>query len=88
VVSWAHLQGVTKCHSQLSKQAANSFASKRGAQVRVPSLTSEVGASVELDVLANAEKVGAPLVDGAKVTGHGGGPRARRENRRVQEEAP
>jgi len=44
------------------------FRVEKGAKVRVPSIEGEVGASVELDVLATAEKVGAPLVDGAKVT--------------------
>jgi len=43
------------------------FRVEKGAKVRVPSIEGEVGASVELDVLATAEKVGAPLVDGAKV---------------------
>ncbi|HXI26730.1 MAG TPA: 50S ribosomal protein L21, partial [Pyrinomonadaceae bacterium] len=41
---------------------------EKGAKVRVPSIEGEVGASVDLEVLATAEKVGAPLVDGAKVT--------------------
>jgi len=44
------------------------FRVEKGAKVRVPSIEGEVGASLELDVLATAEKVGAPLVDGAKVT--------------------
>jgi len=44
------------------------FRVEKGAKVRVPSLKSEVGASVNLDVLATAEKVGAPLIDGATVT--------------------
>src|SRR5437016_13862606 len=44
------------------------FRVEKGAKVRVPSLKSEVGASVDLDVLATAEKVGAPLIEGAKVT--------------------
>jgi len=44
------------------------FRVEKGSKVRVPSLKGEVGASVELDVLALAEKIGAPLVDGAKVT--------------------
>jgi|ERR1051325_8023197 large subunit ribosomal protein L21 len=44
------------------------FRVEKDGKVRVPSLASEVGASVELDVLATADKVGAPLVDGAKVT--------------------
>jgi large subunit ribosomal protein L21 len=44
------------------------FRVEKDAKVRVPSLKGEVGASVELEVLANAEKIGSPLVDGAKVT--------------------
>jgi large subunit ribosomal protein L21 len=44
------------------------FRVEKGAKVRVPSLNQEVGASVELDVLATADKVGAPIVDGATVT--------------------
>ena len=40
--------------------------------MRVPALKNDVGASVELEVLAttdgDATKVGSPLVDGAKVT--------------------
>ena len=43
------------------------FRVEKGAKVRVPSIAGEVGASVELDVLATAEKVGVPLVDGVKV---------------------
>jgi len=44
------------------------FRVENGSKVRVPSVKGEVGASVELDVLATADKIGAPLVDGAKVT--------------------
>jgi large subunit ribosomal protein L21 len=48
------------------------FTVEAGSTVRVPSLQNEVGASVDLEVLAVGEgketKVGAPLVDGAKVT--------------------
>ncbi len=44
------------------------FRVEKGEQVRVPALKDDVGASVELEVLATAEKIGAPLVDGAKVT--------------------
>ena len=48
------------------------FRVEKGAKVRVPSMKDEVGASVELDVLATTDgkstKVGAPLMDGAKVT--------------------
>lgn len=48
------------------------FRVEKGAKVRVPTLIDEVGASVELDVLAAIDgdntKVGAPLVEGAKVS--------------------
>ena len=44
------------------------FRVEKGAKVRVPSVKGEVGASVELDVLATADKIGAPLVEGATVT--------------------
>jgi large subunit ribosomal protein L21 len=48
------------------------FRVEKGATVRVPTLKQDVGASVELEVLAAADdkktRVGAPLVDGAKVT--------------------
>jgi len=48
------------------------FTVESGATVRVPSLKDEVGASVDLEVLAVGEgketKVGSPLVEGAKVT--------------------
>ncbi len=48
------------------------FSVEKGASIRVPSLKQDVGASVELEVLAatidNETKVGTPLVDGAKVT--------------------
>ena len=48
------------------------FRVEAGATVRVPSLKQEVGSSVEMDVLATADakeaKIGAPLVEGAKVT--------------------
>ncbi len=48
------------------------FRVEKGAKVRVPSLKQEVGASVDLEVLTTADgknsKVGAPLVEGAKVT--------------------
>jgi large subunit ribosomal protein L21 len=50
------------------KTGGKQFRVEKGAKVRVPSLQSEVGASLELDVLATAEKIGAPIVDGAKVT--------------------
>ena len=44
------------------------FRVEKGGKVRVPTIKGDVGASVELDVLATADKVGAPLVDGAKVS--------------------
>ena len=48
------------------------FTVEPGSTVRVPSLKNEVGASVDLEVLAVGEgketKVGSPLVEGAKVT--------------------
>jgi len=44
------------------------FRVETGAKVRVPSIKGDVGTAVELDVLATADKVGAPLVDGAKVS--------------------
>ena len=48
------------------------FTVESGSTVRVPSLKDEVGASVDLEVLAVGEgrdtKVGSPLVDGARVT--------------------
>jgi large subunit ribosomal protein L21 len=43
------------------------FRVEKDAKLRVPALTDEVGASLELEVLATAEKIGAPLVDGARV---------------------
>ena len=50
------------------KTGGKQFRVEKDAKVRVPSLKGDVGASVELDVLATAEKVGSPLVEGAKVT--------------------
>ena len=48
------------------------FRVEQGATVRVPSLKQEVGASVELEVLATTDdkqtSIGAPAVEGAKVT--------------------
>jgi large subunit ribosomal protein L21 len=44
------------------------FRVEKGGKVRVPTIKGDVGTSVELDVLATADKVGAPLVDGAKVS--------------------
>ena len=50
------------------KTGGKQFRVEKDAKIRVPSLKGEVGASVELDVLATAEKVGAPLVEGTKVS--------------------
>jgi len=50
------------------KTGGKQFRVEKDAKVRVPSLKSEVGASVELDILATAEKIGSPVVAGAKVT--------------------
>lgn len=48
------------------------FSVEKGGTIRVPSLKHDVGASVELEVLAatidNQTRVGTPLVEGAKVT--------------------
>jgi large subunit ribosomal protein L21 len=48
------------------------FRVEKGASLRVPSLEQEVGASVELEVLATTDdqqtNVGAPAVEGVKVT--------------------
>jgi large subunit ribosomal protein L21 len=48
------------------------FSVEKGATVRVPSLKQDVGASIELEVLAatgdNETRVGTPQVEGAKVT--------------------
>jgi large subunit ribosomal protein L21 len=48
------------------------FSVEKGATVRVPSLKQDVGASVDLEVLAatidNKTMVGTPLVEGAKVS--------------------
>jgi large subunit ribosomal protein L21 len=48
------------------------FRVEQGATLRVPSLKQEVGASVELEVLATTDdkktSVGAPAVEGVKVT--------------------
>ena|SRR5215471_7889597 len=49
------------------KAGGKQFRVEPGAKVRVPSLKDEVGASVEIAVMATADKIGAPLVDGAKV---------------------
>jgi large subunit ribosomal protein L21 len=50
------------------KTGGKQFRVEAGAKVRVPSLAGDVGSSVELDVLATAEQIGAPIVDGARVT--------------------
>lgn len=50
------------------KAGGKQFRVEPGAKVRVPLLKDEVGASVELAVMATADKIGAPLIDGAKVT--------------------
>jgi len=48
------------------------FRVEQGATLRIPSLKQEVGASVELEVLATTDdkqtSVGAPAVEGVKVT--------------------
>ena len=49
------------------KAGGKQFRVEKGAKVRVPSLKDEVGASVELAVMATADQIGAPLVVGAKV---------------------
>jgi large subunit ribosomal protein L21 len=59
------------------------FVVEPGSTVRVPSLKDEVGASVELEVMASGEgadtKVGSSLAEGAKATAkvvdHGRGPK-------------
>jgi large subunit ribosomal protein L21 len=54
------------------RQGGKQFRIEQGATVRVPSLKQEVGASVELEVLATTDEkqtsVGAPAVEGVKVT--------------------
>lgn len=54
------------------RSGGKQFTVEKGATLRVPSIDGKVGDSVELEVLATADggetKVGAPLVDGAKVT--------------------
>jgi large subunit ribosomal protein L21 len=44
------------------------FRVEKDAKVRVPTIKGEVGASVDLEVLATAEQAGAPLLEGVKVT--------------------
>lgn len=50
------------------RSGGKQFRVEKDGRVRVPSIKGDVGASVELEVLATAEKVGSPLVDGAKVS--------------------
>ena len=54
------------------RQGGKQFRVEQGATLRVPSLKQEVGASVELEVLATTDdkqtSVGAPAVEGVKVT--------------------
>ena len=54
------------------RSGGKQFTVEKGATVRVPSLEGKVGESVELDVLATGEgsetKIGAPLLEGAKVS--------------------
>ena len=54
------------------RSGGKQFQVEKGATIKVPSLKSEVGGSVELEVLAAGEeketRVGNPLVEGAKVT--------------------
>ena len=58
--------------SAIIRAGGKQFSVEKGASIRVPSLKQDVGASVELEVLAatidNETKVGTPLLDGAKVT--------------------
>ncbi len=54
------------------RSGGKQFRVEKDAKVRVPSINGEVGTSVELEVLASGDgentKVGAPLVEGAKVS--------------------
>jgi large subunit ribosomal protein L21 len=54
------------------RSGGKQFTVEKGATVRVPTLKGDVGASVDLEVLATGEgketRVGAPLLEGAKVT--------------------
>ncbi|HEY6045798.1 MAG TPA: 50S ribosomal protein L21 [Pyrinomonadaceae bacterium] len=54
------------------RSGGKQFTVEKGATVRVPSIEGKVGEAVELEVLATGDgeetKVGAPLVDGAKVS--------------------
>jgi large subunit ribosomal protein L21 len=52
------------------RSGGKQFRVEEGQQVRVPLMSSEVGSSVELDVLmlsGDETKVGSPVVDGARV---------------------
>jgi len=59
------------------------FRVTEGEVVKVPSISAEVGDSVDFDVLASGDgdniNIGAPLIDGARVSGvvveHGRGPK-------------
>lgn len=65
------------------RSGGKQFRVENGATLRVPTLDKKVGDSVELDVLVSAgegeTKLGAPLLDSAKVTAtvidHGRGPK-------------
>ena len=53
------------------RSGGKQFRVEKGAKIRVPALKHDIGAAVELEVLATAgktTKVGAPLVEGSKVT--------------------
>ena len=54
------------------RSGGKQFRVEKGAKLRVPSRKDEVGAAIELDVLVTTAgkntKVGAPLLEGAKVT--------------------
>ena len=71
-MSWAHREGTNEMAFAIIRTGGKQFRVEKGAKVRVPSIKDEVGASVDLDVLAATDgdntKVGAPLVDGTKVT--------------------
>ncbi len=68
MVSWPHLEGVKEMSFAIIKSGGKQFRVEKGAKVRVPSVQGDVGSSVELDILATADQIGAPLVDGVKVT--------------------
>ena len=65
------------------RSGGKQFRVEKGAKIRVPALKHDIGAAVELEVLATAgktTKVGAPLVEGSKVTAtivdHGRAPKS------------